>query len=168
MISDFRIYKSEDKLPREGEIVLGYFPSRPWMHPEDRQGVFLRTVYRKKYKNIAGNKYRWEEFGPNVYGAEEMEFWIEIPCLKSLRNRLDEKYSQKPKAHEPKIIYEIHDIAALVATRSLGDQFRCDAGKIRYIPDSNICVFTLVPYSKIKKEMNLTTNMVKKLFEGEK
>lgn len=89
------------QLPRDGQYVLGLTIDRPWLDSGDEEGFrFFRVVKfviidekkstsgrRKKKSNkseIRDVKWKWVEFGPGQYQAQEIELWWDLGELSGI------------------------------------------------------------------------------------
>ena len=83
-----KLKRPEIELPNDGQYVLVHIKNRLWTDPRDPFGVFwkvVRFVDRDERKFNPNNKkpYLWREFGPGTYFGQDVDYWIELPHVKT-------------------------------------------------------------------------------------
>lgn len=81
----------KDRLPEDGQWVLGHFPNEPWIcdSPSFQKSAivqFLRgdsnpTNIIKSADRHGGNlvPYEWQTFGPSSFYGQEASHWMPLP-----------------------------------------------------------------------------------------
>ena len=63
----------KDQLPKLNKYVLIHIINRKWIDEDDP--FYKVASLHKKYDNT----FRFEEFGPDCFTLDEVDFWLEIP-----------------------------------------------------------------------------------------